>query len=565
MDDKLVETSASQNGWLSLDISYEGAGRADFTDPIGYVKGHARATLEADGSLVVFLDVEEVYAEDLKEQPEHLQLYFLLTGRKPVQLPDGQRMYGGGGAEPRFADLSLQTAEGRLSAPNARYFGEVSLIASLLGGQAIRFTPSAAQYDIEGAGAPVFWVLPLTNFLSAFSTPEPDLFHHPLRILSIPKFRDDLPPESQPDVVNAMLMDINLITFEFDGSKGFIERVLGYPERKARLEEGRDTSLVTAVMVSEIGTRSVDDLGTWFPFDFLRLLGFATGIEVGAQWLEFRDANGGLVRRVHRDMGRPNYAVGHTVIYEECSRDEHKDGIGHLLTKAALVTDFGPGISRLSVALRQLLRAGLPGRTLEERLTILVRVLDGLCTDSGTAIIDLLVPLDATTRAQVEQARDAAADQIKVMSMAARKAGDERQARALQAIGSRMRGVTKRDEKFGMAARLLVKQEGLQDADVIDDYLQQAATTEGLDTWAGVLSYYRTIPIHYGFFDETQQGHDFKKAIAVMNHLHDVLIRLVLKRLGYEGAYQPVMKKGPTGVSVDWVTRQTPASELGYK
>jgi len=49
-----------------------------------------------------------------------------------------------------------------------------------------------------------------------------------------------------------------------------------------------------------------------------------------------------------------------------------------------------------------------------------------------------------------------------------------------------------------------------------------------------------------------------------MNHLHDLLLRVLLKKVGYDGAYQspipPVMQRP----SVDWVTPTTPAGLLGY-
>jgi hypothetical protein len=49
-----------------------------------------------------------------------------------------------------------------------------------------------------------------------------------------------------------------------------------------------------------------------------------------------------------------------------------------------------------------------------------------------------------------------------------------------------------------------------------------------------------------------------------MNHLHDLLLRVLLKTVGYDGPYQspipPLMQRR----SVDWVTPATAAGLLGY-
>src|SRR2546425_6024735 len=38
---------------------------------------------------------------------------------------------------------------------------------------------------------------------------------------------------------------------------------------------------------------------SWFPFDILSALSFASGSEVGFPWIEIRDEEGALIRRLH--------------------------------------------------------------------------------------------------------------------------------------------------------------------------------------------------------------------------------------------------------------------------
>jgi hypothetical protein len=57
-----------------------------------------------------------------------------------------------------------------------------------------------------------------------------------------------------------------------------------------------------------------------------------------------------------------------------------------------------------------------------------------------------------------------------------------------------------------------------------------------------------------------------KDIMVIMEHLQDVMVRIVFKILGYGGTYQPTMVKMlVAGRSVDWVTPTTPASDLGFK
>jgi hypothetical protein len=68
---------------------------------------------------------------------------------------------------------------------------------------------------------------------------------------------------------------------------------------------------------------------------------------------------------------------------------------------------------------------------------------------------------------------------------------------------------------------------------------------------------------HDAFFDFAQRD-DLYTILRVMHHLHDLLLRIVLKTIGYDGPYQspisPVMNRN----SVDWVQPTTPPAMLGY-
>ena len=92
-------------------------------------------------------------------------------------------------------------------------------------------------------------------------------------------------------------------------------------------------------MIGEVGNSSIEftNLDTWFPFEFLLLLGIATGSEIGAPWIEFRDATGKLVRRLHVGLGNPVFLRGHAAIPGLAA----PDATGHLLHAGLPVAQMG--------------------------------------------------------------------------------------------------------------------------------------------------------------------------------------------------------------------------------
>jgi hypothetical protein len=563
-ESSVIGDGITVRGWLSLDPAYEGEGRLVFANPDGVVKGWATAKVGDTGRLSIELEMAEVEADDadMKGYSAEIQLEYLLTGQKPKKIEGGiLRTYGGAGdGTPRYGDLVMTTADGVLTAPSSMYKGHTWSLGGSGGAPVVRLRPTIAQFDAAGASAAKYWVFPLANFVGQCGTKSPRLYSHRLRVWPLP----DLSVE---DPTRAILLEHaqhRLICFELDGIPGFIEHLLDYDERKQRLEAGTARNLVTSVMVGEVGANDIDALDGWLPFGFLRLLGLASGNEVGAPWFEFRDDQGELVRRVHKDLGRPSFVAGRVAIAEERVEDPETDGIGYLLTKAAQCVEFVNDTSRLNVNIRQLLRTGLSDRTIEERIVRLFGVLDGLLEYTGVATIDLTLELDSTLKAQVDQIRDAAAAQVNALARAARASGNNDDYNTLGKIENKLRAATRQDQKFRLALAALLDKYQLLDAQVADEYFAQQARP-GLDNWAGALSYYRGIPVHEGYFDTVQKGHDIEEAIQVMNHLRDVLVRITLRMLGYDGKYQPVMKIGPIGLCLDWVTAKTTAAELGYK
>lgn len=97
------------------------------------------------------------------------------------------------------------------------------------------------------------------------------------------------------------------------------------------------------------------------------------------------------------------------------------------------------------------------------------------------------------------------------------------------------------------------------------DTASWAPRTDGREHWVDIVSHYSTEVIHYGHLRLGPEGEGWRDVWTVINHLHDVMARILLQTLGYDGGYQPTIV---TGLSipheVDWVKTDTLASALGY-
>jgi hypothetical protein len=157
------------------------------------------------------------------------------------------------------------------------------------------------------------------------------------------------------------------------GNPGFIEALPDYSAREESLRQGCERYAITALMIGEVGSNSIeqDTLKQWFPDDFLRLLSTATGISVGAPWVEFRNGKGELVRRVHVKLNQAPFSMGHRPLEEGIH-----SGTGYLLSKY----QSSPHRSKsyLKVVLKHLFHAARYDQSIEDKFIYLARALENL-------------------------------------------------------------------------------------------------------------------------------------------------------------------------------------------
>ena len=543
------------SNWFLDKVAYEGRARAELRDPPGTVEGHGHVRFDTYGKPSVELDVEKFESAE----PLPFGLMQLLSGRKAVTGKGVVMISGDGGERNPCTKVSVTTPHGEFLITEGIYYG-YSVTDGGEGGGKLTLSSIRSQFDVAGGGLPQYWVLPLTNFISRFVARHPVLDRHPLRIYPTPTVPGSLPEdEAFVAAYNANLKN-RLIIFEFNQRPGFIELLADYDTRVDGLLEGRERSAVTAVMVGEVGSESIEqaDLKGWLPDDFLRLLSITTGTQVGAPWVEFRDAAGGLVRRIHTELNQSSFSEGRRPLEEGVH-----SGIGYLLTRYQSSPDRGKPF--LNVVFKHLFQASRRGQSIEDRFIYLTRALDNLCEHYGFATQYLLQNLDAHRRQAVERILSSAAQQIRAEARAAASAGDFGQSQTLEAIAERAKTTPAgKDRRFGLAVADLLKHFSLPDADIVNAHYHANPRPDGIQTWSGVLSHYRAAPIHIGFFNISGKKHDFDDIVVIMNHLHDILLRIIFKIVGYDGTYQPPVVKMSTVLPTDWVVPGLPARELGY-
>jgi hypothetical protein len=76
---------------------------------------------------------------------------------------------------------------------------------------------------------------------------------------------------------------------------------------------------------------------------------------------------------------------------------------------------------------------------------------------------------------------------------------------------------------------------------------------------------FRGTVMHAGYFDLKTSDDDIMSLYHVLLHLHDIVVRIVLKMLGYDGPYSPAVLEYVSCEPVDWVKPDTSPRKLGYK
>lgn len=557
----------SASNWFATSSEYAGRCKAEFASPAGSVEGPATVSISDVGEVSVRMEPE---AESLMTE---------------VHMPYGLRGFLGGEgyvqekgsgftnidltARNSCSGLTVSTSHGVFSTDDVPIYGTQSVMDS--GGvNEINFEVGLSHFEVSDQTQPVYWVLPLVNFLSECRQHHSELDRHPLRIYSTPTVPDEItyvPFDSDYDKRSSMAMQCllvandknRLIQFELKEGLGFIERLPDYGDREQLLLEGKERWQTTAVMVGPVGERPAEDLDhlrTWFSFDLLSLLTLATGTEVGAPCIELRDARGHLVRRLHGKFGVRPFRKGRRLIEEKPMRSGGIRATGRLI-ECALTRSDKFGESFLRAAIVHLVRARHDDLSLDDGMSHVSRGLETLCKRFGVSSRRLDKDLSSANRAEVEAILKEASDRLKSLS---RSGGTAPGSLSIDRIAQKARAADQKDNAFGVSVSRLLRAFWLPDAHILEQHYRHHETE-----WGTLLSRYRGDVTHHGYLDILGAGHDIYEIADVVFHLHDVLARLILKILRFDGGYRPASSVHDViPVSADWVKPHFSAYVLGY-
>jgi hypothetical protein len=547
------------NFWLPTHIVYEGEGSAEFLEPKGCVWGKTKVVFDEFSEYSIEMQVEGLESE----KPLPLGLNQLISAFQPKEEDNGRIVIPMLPAKYNLCTkLTVQTEEGEFIAENIEWLSP-SFSWSVDGGkkETLYFYPRQSRFDVIQAEPAQYWVMPLINFVSKFMQYEPSFGNHPLRIFPDAVVPDNIPPEGRDMAEHVVSQKSRFILFEFNKSIGFIEALPDYEDKEKRLLKRQIPSAITSVMVGDIGKNGIglDEIMQWLPLHLLDLLGLASGNEVATPWIEFRDQNGKLARRIHGSFG-----FGHSLFIKGTkSIDEvlHR-GTGKLLSIAQACPDLHE--SYLIVALRHTILGGRNGQSIEDRLDHFCRALDSLCEHHKLSQQNLLSLTSDADKSTIQAAINQAVSKLQSIIQKVQGAGDMAQSRYLQTALGRLTNATNQERKFGLAVCDLMKKFNFPDADILDIHFSNNPRKDNLKKWADVLSHYRGRVIHTGFFNIKGKEHEFEDIWSVIQHLNDILFRIIFTSLDYDGWYQPPNLRSADRKQLNWVDVNTTAERLGY-
>jgi hypothetical protein len=475
------------------------------------------------------------------------------AGEQPVDPLEASR-----GPDYRF---HLQTTDGTLISAGGRvHFSEHYKPPKTL---ELELSALRTEFHRDNAAPPTYWVLPITNLVSECVQHQAEFDQHPLRLWSTPNVPTDLDEGERVFARWTANSKNNLICFRFRGKPGFIEALPGYDVRRRELESGKVAAAITAVMVGEVAVQATrwPEVASWLPGDFGNLLSLATGTRVEFPWVEFRDAGASLVSRIHFHFHPVPFDQGDRPI----SEIPHQ-GTGHLLTRAALSRDFRN--EHLRVAIRNLVASSGHRISIDSGLRQVFVALGALCIKNRAnkrSPEDPIRVLSAARSAAVEQLLTSTLSILHDLAARAQADGADAEEACLLRIAARFQSATDIDDEvsFGSAVAKLLEQFSQHDADIMAAYFRTHRML-GKSSWAQYLSKARGLVAHQGFLGLDQFGGDWEPALRTLLHLRDIVLRIILKTLGYEGTYQPAVLSHAAACSLDWITAATRAEDLGY-
>ncbi|QDV74294.1 hypothetical protein [Botrimarina mediterranea] len=521
------------NRWYELSVRYAGPSTITFGDSAIAVTGTAFFEHDATGEPILQFDLYDwEQAEGLFEAVGLYQWFERVghAGAKSVTIQD---------------DRGTLVASGRVRCAQC-----IQRLGSPDHPATLRFEASSYTYSTNTASKETCFAMPLVNLVLASFGRWHELpkviGQHPLRIYPTPEVAGD---PSNPEVRFERDRKNRVIAFPLDDGFCYIEALPEYKEVRERLSSETISRGITAMLVGGSLSRnpSISDKESSFRHDLLNLLDLASGHHTGSPWIEYRDSNGLLSRREHSPSIAPKWKSFHPVL-----DDDQKPDAAYFLSLGLSRTEISSRSTRLLIS--HMTDAGCAGLTLDDKITNLARAFEILGRECGCSS---QVLRDSLT----QESREFVADELRKCRTAifrlSRKKGRQTDRATLERIAGRVDNADRKENAFGLIVAAVCEKLGLEDYTAL-----HALDSSRQMSWSDFLSKIRGCVLHEGGLDFGSGDWTPTEVYDVCTHLLDLLIRVLMKRLGSQEPYFSPIRPFQQLRALDWVTEQTQVTEL---
>lgn len=558
------QAAPEPTGWFDDQPTYQGWGRAEFSSPRALIEGSASAEIGPTGRITVTLRVERSTPEAHHGANEAR----IISGYSKSEWVKASEIRFERLASNPCVRLTVRTSRGTLTGKPTRYscgWSRERLTDGFV--MSLTFSLPRAAFHSHSRARSAYWVMPLSNFVPYFAYPAPELDWHPLRMRRKRRLPRGLTRAQR--IGAAQLADQFMRTILLRGAhlQGFIDPLPDFAEREEALKSASAARLITSVMVGGVPSvpQTLEVADESRLLDLSAVLGLASGNHVGSPWIEVRSKKGVLLRRLHVSSWFPGFAPGRPTI-------DHLDGgAGPLLEGAMASGVLGEPFMRAT--LFKLVRSQARAYSVEDRCVDVFTAVDGLCIrfdlKKSPKIRELV---SSETRRELAAIATETQQRLEKLLEAVQKTGDSRECEAVAEIARQAKQLQSLGPiPYGRSVSALLRRFELADETVMAQHYAQALAASqhhwptGLPRdWFGALSRLRAKAVHDGHFDSSRVSPAGDSYFALTTHVTDILVRITLKILAYNGTYDPLTLPYRQMMTVDWVTPQTPASHLGY-
>lgn len=544
-------SAPKMNAWFEHNIVHTGHARAEFTNPAGTIEAPAEVRVDDSGAVTVRLTAKEVLAP---EGSVPGSVYEFLHG---VQPPSPKGLVVIEGFDRNTCEKLIVTTHGGVYASHGRVLYSMRGELPQLDVVDVTFRPRAAEFSVREAGTPYYGVLPLCNLLSDFieRSRYEGFDAHPLRFRQVPDVPSHLSPKERELAVLLYRATTPIMGFPCNGAPAFVEPLPEYEAAKKALLQDGISHAITAVMVLTTSDEipQADTIGSWPPLALVPVLMLGENRRIGVPWIETRDEQGNLVRRLHVSIRCFPFAR-----WQEEARSNLRGTVSKLLASAQSTGDLSD--PRLWVAIRNLTESRNDELALEEQLVHICRGIEALVNRGPRGGSSLLSDISPERASEVSKVIDTARLDIERLAREATEQGAPDDSETLQIVVNKLRSNAPfRDAHFGRIVLRLLDQHSLLDGEVL-----KCVWPGGLAAWLKTTRDCRDTPMHGGYFDFSERVEDLHTRAEIAHHLADILLRSLLKELNYEGDYESACIGVSSLVGVNRVQADTPLKELGY-